>query len=170
MPTHDIDARRMIDTLNRHEVEYVVIGGFAIELWDVAVPPTQDVDVTPAMTVSNLQRLCDALNELHPAIRLSRSAPIPVPGGLTPALFTQMTVLNLATDVGPLDVTVSPAGVGGYDELAEGAFDLEYQGVPVPTAALEDVLRSKEAAGREKDLKTIPAIRAHLEMRRRQTK
>jgi hypothetical protein len=35
----------------------------------------------------------------------------------------------------------------------------------VPTAALEDVLRSKEASGRPKDLAVIPAIRAHLRRR-----
>ena len=35
----------------------------------------------------------------------------------------------------------------------------------VPVASLEDVLRSKEAAGREKDFLVIPAIRAHLRRR-----
>ena len=46
MPIPGVDAARMIDTLNDHGVLYVVVGGFAVELWDVAVLPTVDVDIT----------------------------------------------------------------------------------------------------------------------------
>jgi hypothetical protein len=55
-----------------------------------------------------------------------------------------------------------PAGTEGYPDLIQNAAQIEYQGVVVPTASLEDVARSKEAAGRPKDLRTLPAIRAHL--------
>jgi hypothetical protein len=41
MPVPGVDAERMVDTL--HDVKFVVVGGFAVELWDVAVQPTVDV-------------------------------------------------------------------------------------------------------------------------------
>jgi hypothetical protein len=59
-----------------------------------------------------------------------------------------------------------PDGTGGYDDLVASAVTIDFQGRAVPTASLEDVLRSKEAAGRAKDIVVIPAIRAHLRRRR----
>ncbi len=161
MPAASVDAARIIAVLNQHQVKYVVVGGFAVELWGVAVQPTIDVDITPEMSRLNLGRLAEALGVLGARIR-SGDETIPVPGGFTPELLEQMRVLNLATDSGPLDLTMVPAGTGGYVELSPGATSFAYRDVDVPTAALEDVARSKEAAGRPKDLKTLPAIYEHI--------
>lgn len=161
MPGVDVDAARMVSALNRHRVKYVVVGGFAIELWDVAVQPTLDVDITPERSKENLRRLADALNELAAELRYGKET-VPVPGGLTAELIEQMSVLNLATDAGPLDLTIVPAGTSGYPELALKSTTFIYRDIPVPTADLADVARSKEAAGRAKDLRTLPAIHAHI--------
>jgi hypothetical protein len=139
----------------------VVVGGFAVELWGVAVQPTVDVDITPERSTENLARLAAALNDLEAALRAGEEA-IVIPGGFTAANLDSMTALNLVTSAGPLDLTIMPAGTEGYPDLVRHATGIEYQGVVVPTASLEDVARSKEAAGRPKDLRTLPAIRAHL--------
>jgi hypothetical protein len=162
MPAPTVDAGRIVETLNRHEVRYVVVGGFAVELWDVAVQPTVDVDITPEMSKLNLKRLAAALNELDAGIRYANEV-VAIPGGLTADSIADMRVLNLATSAGPLDITVIPAGTSGFDDLVEKASEIDYSGTPVPTASLEDVARSKEAAGRPKDLRVLPAIRAHLQ-------
>lgn len=167
MPAPGVDAAHIIRVLRDHRVDFVVVGGFAVELWDVAVEPTVDVDITPHRSEKNLQRLADALNALGAQIRYEEER-VAVPGGFTAAHIKDMMVLNLATVAGPLDITVIPAGTGGYDELITNASDLEYDGVLVPTASLQDVARSKEAAGRPKDLRTLPAIMAHLERRDRE--
>ncbi len=166
MPTPDVDAARMIRILLQHDVRFVVVGGFAVELWDVAVQPTVDVDITPEQSKGNLTRLAAALNELEAELRYGDET-VPIPGGFTGENIENMLVLNLATSAGPLDLTVVPAGTNGYSDLIRHATDIEYQGVGVPTADLADVARSKEAAGRPKDIRTLPAIRAHLERRRR---
>jgi hypothetical protein len=41
-----------------------------------------------------------------------------------------------------------------------GATDIVVLGVPTRVAALEDVVRSKEAAGRDKDRVMLPVLRA----------
>ena len=166
MPVPGVDAARMIDTLNRHRVEFVVVGGFAVELWDVAVQPTVDVDITPERSKANLTRLAAALNELEAELRYGDEG-VAIPGGFTAENIEDMSALNLTTVAGPLDLTIMPAGTEGYPDLIRNATDIEYEGILVPTAALEDVARSKEAAGRPKDLRTLPAIRAHI--RRRST-
>jgi hypothetical protein len=165
MPAPDVDAVRVVTTLREHEVTYVVVGGFAIELWDVAVPPTIDIDITPERSRKNLERLAAALADLDAELRYGDEK-VPIPGGLTAQHIEDMAVLNLTTVAGPLDITVMPAGTEGFDDLVQNATDIEYRGVVVPTADLSDVARSKEAAGRPKDIKTLPAIRAHLQRRR----
>lgn len=161
MPAPNVDAARIVTVLERHQVKYVVVGGFAVELWGVAVPPTIDIDITPELSKENLSNLAAALNELEAAIRYGEES-VAVPGGLTGELIEQMTVMNLETSAGPLDLTIHPAGTRGYVEMAPTLAMLKYRDVEVPTATLEDVARSKEAAGRPKDLRTLPAIHAHL--------
>jgi hypothetical protein len=162
MPIPGVDAERIVATLNSHNVRFLVIGGFAVELWDVAVQPTVDVDVTPEMSQENLRKLADALNELDAGLGVGGDK-VEVPGGLTAELIEQMSVLNLITAAGPLDLTILPAGTDGYPDLVRNSTDLPYREVMVPTASLADVARSKEAVGRPKDLRTLPAIYAHLE-------
>lgn len=162
MPTPEVDAERIIDVLQRHNVRFVVIGGFAVELWDVAVQPTLDIDITPEGSPSNMAKLASALNELNAEIRYGTET-VAIPGGFTKENLEGLLVLNLLTSAGPLDISLTPAGTNGYDDLAEGRVDINYRGVSVPTASLADVARSKEAAGRPKDLRTLPAILAHIE-------
>jgi hypothetical protein len=166
MPAANVDAETLVETLLKHRVKFVVVGGFAVELWDVALPPTVDVDITPERSKENLARLAEALNELDAKIRY-RDDSVSIPGGLTSQNIEAMMVLNLITTAGPLDLTIMPAGTEGYSDLVRNASDLQYRGVLVPTADLEDVARSKEAAGRPKDIMVLPAIRAHIERRRR---
>ncbi|MEK7251842.1 MAG: hypothetical protein AAB198_01125 [Actinomycetota bacterium] len=169
MPTPDIEVGRMLSVLEHHRVAFVVIGGFAIELHDVAVPPTRDIDITPATGSANLLRLADALRELDAKFRVEGgpAAGVKIPGGISAKWLADMVSVALVTDAGPLDINLRPDGTTGYDDLARQSVKIEFDGHSVPTAALEDVLRSKEAAGRSKDIRVIPALRAHLRRRRR---
>jgi len=167
MPTPDVDVGRILSALDSHRVEFVVIGGFAIELHDVAVPPTRDVDITPATGPANLERLAGALRELGARFRVhdGPSEGMKIPGGLSAEWLANMVSVALVTDAGPIDVSLRPDGSDGYRDLAAGMVRIAHGDHLVPTAALEDVLRSKEASGRPKDIRVIPALRAHLRRR-----
>ena len=92
--------------------------------------------------------------------------PVPLPAD--PRLLSRAEIWNLATDAGDLDITTRPAGTDGYEDLRRGAHRQPLaNGLHVEIAALEDIIRSKTAAGRAKDLATLPQLRAALE--RRQT-
>lgn len=167
MPTPDVDVGAILDTLDRHGIAYVVIGGFAVELHDVAIPPTRDVDITPATSWANLRRLAQAMNELNARFRVIDGPPegVEIPDGITAEWLADMVSVALVTDAGPLDINLFPDGTGGYEDLATSRVELVFENRTVPVAALEDIIRSKEAAGREKDLLVIPALRAHLRRR-----
>lgn len=164
MPTPDVDVTAMIDCLERHDVSYVVIGGFAAELHDVAIPPTRDIDLTPSTDPANLARLAHALRDLDARFRVfgGPAAGVEIPGGISADWLAQMVTVTLTTSAGPLDIALRPDGTGGFDDLVQNRVLLAYGDRSVPVASLEDVIRSKEAAGREKDLLVIPALRAHL--------
>ncbi len=163
MPTPDVDVAGIIGALTRHDVRYVVIGGFAAELHGVAIPPTRDIDVTPATGGDNLDRLAAALGELHARFRVPGGPPegVDVPGGISSSWLTDMATVPLITDAGALDIALRPDGTSGFDDLNSSLTIVDYEGLSVPVASLADVIRSKEAAGREKDLRVLPALRAH---------
>jgi hypothetical protein len=161
-PLSDEDAAALFAVLDRHRVDYVVIGGMAAAMWGSDLPRTTDADIAPSTDVANLARLADALKELGARLRVLGD-PSGLPAPLDAAQLAGLSVLTLITDHGPLDVTFHPDGVGGYAELAPRASLRpvgEHPGVPV--ADLADVIASKTAAGRAKDLTHLPSLRRLL--------
>ena len=68
-------------------------------------------------------------------------------------------MLNLQTRHGELDLTIRPAGFeGGYDELVTRSIRRSIGRIQVRVAALEDVIRSKEIAARDKDIGALPEL------------
>jgi len=65
-------------------------------------------------------------------------------------------VWNLVTDHGRLDITFEPSGTTGCADIERDAVRLVILGADVDVASLADVIRSKEAAGREKDRLVLP--------------
>jgi hypothetical protein len=78
-----------------------------------------------------------------------------------------MVSVALVTSAGPLDINVTPDGTDGYRDLVASHVEVPFRDRKVRIASLEDIIRSKEAAGREKDILVIPALRAHQERRGR---
>jgi hypothetical protein len=156
------DLAELLGVFERHGVRYVVIGAQAAVIRGVPLV-TEDLDVTPARDRENIVRLADALVELEPRLRTS-SEPEGLPFPVDPELLATADTWNLTTRLGELDLAFAPAGTGGYDDLRRDATLVELaSGLVVPVASLADVIRSKEAAGREKDRAQLPLMRRTLE-------
>jgi hypothetical protein len=160
----DFDPVAVLRALDDHGVDFVVVGGIAARLRGAPLL-TQDVDVTPATDRRNLERLATALEDLDARLRTANE-PDGVPFPFDPSLLESATVWTLTTKHGDLDLVLSPAGTGGYRDLITDADDLKVAVKPdlmVKVASLADVIRSKEAAGREKDRAALPLLRRTLE-------
>lgn len=156
------DPQRILEVLARHQVRCVVIGGYAAVLAGVDIV-TRDIDITPATDPANLQRLAAALGELHAALRVRPGEP-PVPLPADAGLLARGEIWNLATDAGDLDITTRPDGTNGYEDLQHGAYRQPLPGgQQIAIASLQDIIRSKTAAGRAKDLAALPQLRAALD-------
>ena len=155
----------MLEVLERHQVSYVVIGGLAAELRGSPYV-TRDVDVTPKRTPSNFAHLADALTELEAALRVP-GLDYPVSVQLDHRTFEQGTTWTFVTKFGFLDIALLPDGTRGYDDLIRDATSERItQSMAITVASLADVIRSKEAAGREKDRAVLPILRQVLERSR----
>ena len=160
----EFDPRAIFDVLERHGVRYVVIGGVAAILHGAA-HVTTDVDVVPEDARDNLERLSDALNEIHARIRVS-GEPDGVPFDPSVESLGRVRIWNLQTDIGDLDVTFEPSGTHGYDDLQRDAIVMHLRTGDVPVASLADVIRSKEAADRPRDRAVLPGLRSLLSSQR----
>lgn len=150
-----LDAESILAVLNHHRVAYVVVGGYAPELHGSARPT---VDVVPATGADNLGHLAAALHDLGARIRTD-SNPGGLPFSTSAETLRGMTMLNLVTAHGELDLTFTPSGTAGYDDLVRDASDHRVGAVTVAVESLDDVIRSKTAAGRLKDLRALPELK-----------
>ena len=147
----------ILRVLEAHGVGCVLIGGFAAVIHGSPYL-TNDVDIVPADDPENLRRLSDALRELHAKV-WTASEPQGIAFDHSPKSLGEVRVWNLVTDHGRLDLTFAPSGTDGYADLVRDATHLLVLGVGVNVASLADIIRSKEAADRDKDRLVLPVLR-----------
>jgi hypothetical protein len=153
----DFRPERILEILAAHRVDYVMIGGLAAAVHGSDLV-TGDLDITPATGTANLTRLSGALDELNARVRTD-AVPEGLPFAHDARSLSRAAVWNLVTDAGDLDLAMLPSGTQGYDDLRRDAIAIEILGFPTRVAALADIIRSKEAAGREKDRAALPMLR-----------
>jgi hypothetical protein len=158
-----LDPERIVTTLARHDVKYVLIGAVAARLQGFP-RMTADADITPARDPDNLRRLAAALRELDARV-YTESVPEGLAFDCSPQTLARADLWNLVTSAGRLDVAFIPSGTGGYDDLIRTAVPFDVFGVRLDAASLEDIVRSKEAADRPQDRQDVVIIREMLRRR-----
>ena len=161
MPELEFRPEQLLSALEGHGVRSVLIGGFAAVIHGSPYITT-DVDIVPETTTENLERLSAALHVMHARV-WTASEPEGVPFDHDAASLGSVGVWNLVTDFGRLDITLRPSGTDGYADVARDAVRLTILGTSVDVASLGDVVRSKEAADRDKDRLVLPVLRRILE-------
>ena len=151
----------MLRVLADHGVRLVMIGGFAAVIHGSPYVTT-DIDIVPDPAEDNLQRLSEALGVMHARVWSAEG-----PEGLAfqhdATSLAAVRMWTLVTDFGRLDISFEPSGTEGYADVARDAVHLTISGVDVEVASLADVIRSKEAAGRDKDRLVLPVLRRLLD-------
>jgi hypothetical protein len=165
MASRDFDPERILSVLTEEGVRFVLIGGMAAILYgDVGV--TVDLDVVPEREAANLERLARALRALRARIR-TEGEPEGLAFDCSAEFFENLSpesIVNLTTEAGDLDLTFCPSGTQGFPDLRRDAVEIEAaEQLHILVASLADVIRSKEAAGREKDRLALPRLRRLLE-------
>jgi hypothetical protein len=155
-----LDPERIITTLHKHHVRFILIGALAARLHGFP-RLTADADITPADDAVNVENLAKALLELHAKVYTEA-----IPEGLvfdcSAEMLRRAQMWKLVTDAGRIDIAFRPAGTRGFDDLATGAEKFEAYGVQFLAASMKDIIRSKQAAGRPKDREDVAILKAML--------
>lgn len=162
MSTAAFDPLRILKTLDRHGVRFVIIGGIAGRLWGSTIV-TNDLDICYGRDRANLQALAAALRELKAKLRgVDRDVPF-----MTDARTLELgDSFTFTTTAGSFDILGTPSGSGGYTALARTATEMDVGGVSALVASIEDLIQMKRAAGRPKDLieaEVLAAVREEIE-------
>jgi hypothetical protein len=121
---------------------------------------TFDTDFCYRRTKENLERLAEALKELHPTFR---GAPANLPVILDAQALALGNNYTLITSAGPLDLLGWVEPLGSYEELLPNCETYSVGAFSVRTIGLDDLIRIKQHLGRSKDrdsLRQLLAIRA----------
>jgi predicted nucleotidyltransferase len=148
------DFRDLLSALAASGAEYLIVGGWAVSFH--AEPRfTKDLDLLIGSDDLNLQRVVAALTDF----------------GAPPAIIDQLRQLRpdefLVLGVPPARVDLLRSIPGVDFAAAYGRrVSVDWDGVPASIVGREDLLASKRAAGREKDLKDVRLVERAARTRR----
>jgi tRNA nucleotidyltransferase/poly(A) polymerase len=132
-------------SFQRHKVKYIIIGGIAAVLHGVP-RATFDVDILIEASSENAQQLLDALVEANFATATLIDA--------NELLAHEITIFR---DRVRIDVQTSTPGIK-FQDAWQKKMSMTYQGQEFYVAAKEDLIASKRAAGRDKDLEDVKML------------
>ena len=138
-------AEEICGAFSRHQVRYLFIdksGAILLGFPDT----TQDADIFVDRSDQNGQALVTALGELGFALTDEQAAQI----------VRGKDFVQLKNGPFDLDLIFAPDGIERFEDAWQRRVEVE--GFPV--CHLDDIIASKEATGRQKDLESLPRLRS----------
>jgi len=140
------DFRDLLSALADSSAEYLVVGGWAVG-FHTEPRFTKDLDLLIGTDAGNLARVVDAVRKF----------------GAPPAIADQLAgmgpdeFLFLGAPPARVDFLRAIPGVDFRGAMAR-ALRVDWNGVPASILAREDLIASKRAAGRERDLRDLKML------------
>ncbi len=134
------DFKQFLQLLDKHGVEYLLIGGYAVSYYGY-VRATVDIDIWIAISPQNAAKTVASLREFG----------FDVPQ-LSEDLFLKPdTIVRMGVPPFRIEVFSSISGVS-FEECYQGRVNANFDGVPIPIISLRHLKANKLASGRGKDL------------------
>lgn len=151
----------LIELLEHHQVEFILIGGLAAVLHGAPIA-TYDIDICYARSAKNLDRLAGALRELQPTLR---GAPPDLPFRLDAESLALGSNFTFSTVLGPLDLLGYVEPLGTYENLLIHADLMDLNKHQIRVISLDDLLTIKRYIGRPKDRAALDQLEAIRRLR-----
>ncbi len=141
------DFKELLSIMDRHEVRYLVIGGYAVMLY--SEPRwTKDLDLWIAIDPTNASAVFAALKEF--------GAPL---AGLSVKDFTERGYFyQMGRPPMRVDVMMEVSGID-FEDAWSRKNSISVDELTVHFISRDDLILSKLAAGREQDLKDVEILR-----------
>jgi len=134
------DFKEFLKLLNAHQVEYLLIGGYAVAYYGYP-RATADIDFWIAVKPANAERIVTVLKEFGFS-----------PPELSPQLFLKdWQIIRLGVPPVRIELATTVSGVNFAECYAQRVVDL-LDGVKVNLISLQHLKLNKKAAGRHQDL------------------
>ena len=147
-------AEEIRDCFRKHGIRYLFIGKSGAIL--LGFPDTtQDADLFVARLAENCQRLVPALRELGFALTEDQAAEVQ----------RGKDFVQLKNGPFDLDLVFAPDGIERFEDAWRR--HVEVEGFPV--CHIDDIIASKAATHRQKDLESLPRLRSFREYLLRRT-
>ncbi|MEX0886191.1 MAG: nucleotidyltransferase [Phycisphaeraceae bacterium] len=140
------DFTEFLRFLNDRGVEYLVIGGYAVNFHGYP-RTTDDIDVWIAMRAENAERVIEALNSFG-FDDASKARDV---------LLKADQIVRMGVAPVRIEIATTIAGVD-FDDCYGRRVEGELGGVTVPFISLQDLRRNKAATGRNKDLADLDEL------------
>ena len=144
------DWREFIELLNSNEVEYLVVGAFAVAFHGVS-RYTADLDLLVRPTKRNANRVLRALPEFGFGKLGIQAADLSSPG----------MVVQLGVKPNRIDLLTAISGVS-FEEAWASRSEAELEGIATHFIGRTELLRNKEQTGRAKDLGDAEELRKRM--------
>ncbi len=161
----ELDFQRIFRELSDEDIDYVVIGGLAVNLHGIP-RMTYDIDLMILLKTENINKIVAKLKTWG----YSPRAPVE-PGALADEQVRNSWVQEKNTKalsfhsaeqpVGEIDLIIdSPIP---YEDLRKRAIIFDIEGVKVPVISIPDLIELKLKSGRKQDLSDVEHLRSLLE-------
>lgn len=142
------EFRDFISLLNKHKVEHLLVGGYAVNLYGYN-RPTGDLDVWVNPTVDNIERLADCVNEYGYAAEALRE--------FAPKVASQGLKMELNEPPLIIDVLGQISGVR-FAEVYPAHHTYLLEGLEIHLIDRQALLLSKMSSSRPKDLDDVQRL------------
>jgi hypothetical protein len=151
--TPAFDPYAILQALEDHRVQYVLIGGLARVLQGTE-EITRGIDIVPSTRGDNLQRLAAALQDLGATKPNGRKI------DLSEATIAERPIIPLITEHGEMKVVPTPEGTRGFDDLRRAANREPLgRGVKPKVSSIGDLARMASAYDRERFYSQVMQLR-----------
>ncbi len=131
--------REFVELLNLHKVRYIIVGGFAVNLYGY-VRLTQDIDILIDPTKNNAIKMMKVIKDFG------------FGGAGIPQKAFECTghVVHMGVEPNRIDLLTSVSGVTNKD-LFRRLIKIQYEGISIPVISFQDLIKCKKSSDRAKD-------------------
>jgi predicted nucleotidyltransferase len=134
------DFKEFLVLLNKHEVEYLLVGGYAVALHGYP-RYTGDIDFWVNVSEKNAKKLVSVLKEFG----------FDVPELSTEMFLDPLRMTRMGNEPIKIEILNSISGVS-FDQGQRGAISIEIEGINIPVIGLKELRQNKKSSARAKDL------------------
>ena len=147
------DLESLLETLQRADVEFIVVGGAAAVLHGAPIT-TQDIDVVHRTEATNVGKLLAVLRALDARVRDLAGRDIEPDA----ALLAGSGQVKLTTAQGPLDLLCRLHDGRAYDDLLAHTVEMTDGTLALRVLDLPTLIEIKSATGRTRDQLVVPIL------------